>query len=70
MDDEQLGLDPTIQQSDSQRFVEILRDNQIERLILTKLIRKQAVVASHATTYCRAYCNKDQSKEPLVIKDS
>ena len=70
MDDEQLGLDPTIQQSDGQRFVEIIRDNQIERLILIKEIRKQAVVAGRATTCWRAYCNKDQSKEPLVVKDS
>lgn len=70
MDDEQLGLDPTIQQSDGQRYVEITRDDQIERLILTKEIRKQAVIAGRATTCWRAYCNKDQSKEPLVVKDS
>ena len=70
MDDEQLGLDPTIQQSDGQRFVEITRDDQIERLILTKKIRKQATVAGRATTCWRAYCDKDQSKESLLVKTS
>ena len=70
MNDKQLGLDPTIQQLDGQHFVEITRDDQIERLILTKEIRKQAVVAGRATTCWRAYCDKDQSKEPLVVKDS
>ena len=70
MDDKQLGLDPTIQHSDGQRFVEITRDNQIERLILTKEIRKQAVIAGRATTCWRAYFDKDPSKESLVVKDS
>lgn len=70
MNNKQLGLDPTIQQSDGQRYVEITRDDQVERLILTKEIRKQAVVVGRATTCWRAYFGKGQSKEPLVIKDS
>ncbi|KAK3175351.1 hypothetical protein OEA41_002598 [Lepraria neglecta] len=70
MDDKQLGLDPTIQRSDGQRYVEIIRSDQVERLILTKTIRKHAVVAGRATTCWRAYCDGDQSKEPLVVKDS
>lgn len=70
MDNEQLGLDPTIQQSDSQRYVEITRDDQIERLILAKEIRKQAVIVGRATACWRAYYEKDQSKEPLLVKDS
>ncbi len=70
MNDKQLGLDPTIQQSDSQRYVEITRDDQIERLFLTEEIRKQAVVAGRATACWRAYCDGDKSKEPLVVKDS
>ena len=45
MNDKQLGLDPTIQQFDGQRYVEITRDDKIERLILTEEIRKHAVVA-------------------------
>ena len=70
MDDEQLGFDSTIQQSDGQRFVEITRDDQVERLILMKEIRKQAVIVGRATTCWRAYCDKGQSKEPLLVKDS
>lgn len=70
MNNKQLGLDPTIQQSDGQRYVDITRDDQVERLILTKEIRKQAVVVGRATTCWRANFDKGQSKEPLVIKDS
>ena len=70
MDDEQLGLDPTIQQSDGQRYVEITRDDQIERLILTGEIKRQAAVAGRATTCWRAYSDRDESKKPLVVKDS
>ena len=70
MGDEQLGLDPTIQQSGGQRHIEITRDDQVERLILTEEIRKHAVVAGRATVCWRAYCDKDPSKEPLVVKDS
>ena len=70
MDDEQLGVDPTIRQSDGQRYVEITRDDQIERLILTEEIRKHAVVAGRATACWRAYCDNDQLEEPLVVKMS
>ncbi len=70
MNDKQLGLDLMIQQIDGQRYVEITRDDQIERLILTEEIRKHAVVAGRATACWRAYCDKDQSKGPLVVKNS
>lgn len=70
MNDEQLGFDPMIQQSDGQRYVEITRDDQIERLILTEEIRKHVVVAGRATACWRAYSDKDQSKEPLIVKTS
>ncbi|KAL8669127.1 MAG: hypothetical protein Q9168_006267 [Polycauliona sp. 1 TL-2023] len=70
MNNKQLGLDPTIQQFDGQRYVEITRDDKIERLILIEEIRKHAVVAGRATACWRAYCDKDQSKEPLVVKKS
>ena len=70
MNDKQLGLDPTIQQSDGQRYVEITRDDQVERLIFTGEIKKQAVVAGRATTCWRAYSDGDESKKPLVVKDS
>ena len=70
MNDKQLGFDPTIQQSDGKRYMEITRDDQIERLFLTEEIRKQAAVAGRATTCWRAYSDGVNSKEPLVVKDS
>ncbi len=70
MNDKQLGRDPTIQQLDGKRFIEITRDDQIERLFLIEEIRKQAAVAGRATTCWRAYCNGVDSKERLVVKDS
>ena len=70
MNDKQLGLDPTIQQLNGQRCVEITRGAKIERLILTEEIRKHAIVAGRATVCWRAYRDEDQSKEPLVVKDS
>lgn len=70
MSDEQLGLDPTIRQSGGQRYIEITRNNEIERLILTKEIKKQAVIVGWATACWRAYCDKDQLKELLVVKKS
>jgi hypothetical protein len=70
MNDVQLGLDPTIRQSDSKCYVEITRNDQIERLILTRLIKKQAMIAGRATTCWKAYRDGDKSKESLIIKDS
>jgi len=70
MNDEQLGLDPTIQQSDGKRYLEITRNDKIERLILTEDIKKQAVIVGRATTCWRAYRDGDESEEPLVVKDS
>jgi len=70
MNDEQLGFDPTIQQSNGKRYLKITRNNKIERLILTEDIKKQAVIVSRATTCWRAYRDGDESEEPLVVKDS
>lgn len=70
MNDQQLGRDPTIRQSDGKRYIEVTRDDQIERLFLTEEIRKQVAVAGRATTCWRAYCDGDNSKQPLVVKDS
>ena len=50
MTDEQLGLDSTIQGPEGKRYVEIIRDSQVERLVLTKLIKKQAAIVSRAMT--------------------
>lgn len=70
MNDEQLGLDPTIQQSDSKRYVEITRSDQVERLILTEEIIKQVMIVGRATTCWKAYRDGDGLKEPLIVKDS
>ena len=70
INDKQLGRDPTIQQSNGKRYIEVTRADQIERLFLTEEIRKQVAVAGRATTCWRAYCDGDDSKEPLVVKDS
>jgi len=70
MNDTQLGLDPTIQQADGKRYMEITRNYKIERLILTEDIKKQAVIVGRATACWRAYRDGDESEEPLVVKDS
>ena len=70
MNDSQLGLDPTIRQADGKRYMEITRNDKIERLILTEDIKKQAVIVGRATTCWRAYRDGDESEEPLVVKDS
>ncbi len=70
MNDKQLGLDPTIHQLEGRRYVEVTRNGQIERLMLTQLIKKQAVVAGRATTCWEAYRDGDESKEFLIVKDS
>ena len=70
MNDKLLGLDPTIQQSDGKCYVEITRNGKTERLMLTKLIKKQALIAGRATTCWKAYRDGDESKTSLIVKDS
>jgi len=70
MNHEQLGLDPRIQESDGKRYMEITRNDKIERLILTEDIKQQAVIVGRATTCWRAYRDGDESEEPLVVKHS
>ncbi|KAL8764940.1 MAG: hypothetical protein Q9209_007804 [Squamulea sp. 1 TL-2023] len=70
MNDKQLGCDPTIRQSDGKCYVEVSRAGQTERLILTKLIKKQALIAGRATTCWRAYRDGDELKTSLIVKDS
>ena len=67
---EQLGLDPTVQGPEGKRSVEITRDGQVERLILTALIKKQAAIVTRGTTCWRAYRDTDKTKKPLIVKDS
>lgn len=46
MNDMQLSLDPTIQQADSKRYMKITQNDKIEQLILTKNIKKQAMIVN------------------------
>ncbi|KAI9747071.1 MAG: hypothetical protein M1815_004670 [Lichina confinis] len=71
MDDEQLGLDPDLMEVDGQRFVKINRDGKEERLIITDTLRDHApCIVGRATTCWKAYREGDESKKPLVVKDS
>ncbi|KAL8897340.1 MAG: hypothetical protein Q9207_007262 [Kuettlingeria erythrocarpa] len=70
MTDKQLGRDPTIRQSDGKRYVEISRSGQPERLILTKLLKKQVLITGRATTCWKAYRDGDESKTSFIVKDS
>ncbi|KAI9765136.1 MAG: hypothetical protein M1839_005614, partial [Geoglossum umbratile] len=70
MDEEQLGFDPTIAESDGKRYMEIARNGKTERLVLIELMKRHSSVAGRATTCWKAYCDGDESKMILVIKDS
>lgn len=70
MSNEQLGFDPTIFESNGKRYIDIVRNDQKERLIMDGLIKRAPCVAGRATTCWRAYREGDESKVPLVIKDS
>lgn len=70
MNEEQLGFDPTIIESEGMRYIDIVRHDKKERLILSELLKRAPCVAGRATTCWKAYCEGDESKRPLVIKDS
>ena len=71
MTDEQLGFDPDLMEVDSQRFVKVNKDGKEERLIITEKLRTHSsYVAGRASTCWKAYRYGDDSKKPLIIKDS
>jgi hypothetical protein len=70
MDREQLGFDPTIISVEGKRFIEIKREGSKERLIIDRVIRRARCVSGRATTCWKAYREGDDSRAPLVIKDS
>lgn len=70
MNNEELGYDPSIiSTSDGNRFIEITRDGQPERLFLDGLMRGASCVVGRATTCWKAH-HEDESDKPLVVKDS
>lgn len=70
MTEEQLGFDPTIVEMEGKRYIDIIRNDQKERLVLRELINRAPCVAGRATTCWKAYQEGDELQKPLVIKDS
>ncbi|EDN03934.1 predicted protein [Histoplasma mississippiense (nom. inval.)] len=71
MTEEQLGFDPTIiTGDDGLRYIKINRNGEEERLVIDEVITRRACVAGRATTCWKAHRDGDESKTPVVIKDS
>ncbi|OAQ57431.1 FunK1 protein kinase [Pochonia chlamydosporia 170] len=69
MNEEMLGFDPTIITAGGQKYIEIERNGQPERLILGEVMKRAPCIAGRATTCWKAH-RKDDPHTPLVIKDS
>ncbi|KAH8651721.1 serine/threonine-protein kinase Sgk2 [Ilyonectria robusta] len=69
MNEDGLGFDPTIITSDGERYIEIERDGQTQRLIIDEVMMRAPCIAGRATTCWKAH-RKEDPQTPLVIKDS
>lgn len=69
MDREQLGFDPTIITIGDNRYIEIEKDGEKERLVIDAVIGRAHCVAGRATT-CWKVHREDDQRTPLVVKDS
>ncbi|KAJ5111761.1 kinase [Penicillium alfredii] len=69
MNEDGHGFDPTIITSGAERYIEIERDGQTERLIIDEVMKRAPCVASRATICWKAHLKGDL-QTPLVIKDS
>ncbi|KAM5342897.1 hypothetical protein ACJ41O_013863 [Fusarium nematophilum] len=69
MNEDGLGFDPTIIKSDGERYIEIERDGQTQRLIIDEVMKRAPCIAGRATTCWKAHRREDP-QTPLVIKDS
>ncbi|EXA28664.1 hypothetical protein FOVG_19742 [Fusarium oxysporum f. sp. pisi HDV247] len=69
MNEDGLGFDPTIITSDAERYIEIERDGQTQRLIIDEVMKRAPCIAGRATTCWKAH-RKEDPQTPLVIKDS
>lgn len=69
MNEEMLGFDPTIITAGAQKYIEIERNGQSERLILGEVMKRAPCISGRATTCWKAH-HKDDPHTPLVIKDS
>ena len=71
MNNKQLGFDSDLIEVDGKQFVKINRNGKEEQLIITKKLRGYATcIAGRATTCWKAYREGDDSKQPLVVKES
>lgn len=70
MNEEELGIDPTILEEDAGRYTNIERNGLVERLCLEELIQRQSSVAGRATTCWRGYPVGVDQDTQLIIKDS
>ncbi|KAK7224193.1 hypothetical protein V2G26_012196 [Clonostachys chloroleuca] len=69
MNEEMLGFDPTIRASGDVEYIDIERNDKIERLIIDEVMRRAPCIAGRATVCWRAH-RKEDPQRPLVIKDS
>ncbi|KAL1888294.1 hypothetical protein Cpir12675_006230 [Ceratocystis pirilliformis] len=69
MDSEQLGLDPTLMQSDSQVFIDINRNGVSERIVIDQTLYDNKCIAGCATKCWRGHL-EGHPEMTLVIKDS
>ncbi|KFZ02079.1 hypothetical protein V500_00447 [Pseudogymnoascus sp. VKM F-4518 (FW-2643)] len=70
MNKTQLGFDPTILEADGERYIEIMRHGRKERLVIDETMKRAGCVAGRATTCWKAHLADDDTRAPLVIKDS
>jgi len=70
MDDEQLGFDPTITPRGEIRYITITPEGKPERLVIDSVIRRNYSVTGRGTVCWKTHREGDESKQPLVVKDS
>ncbi|KAF1980438.1 hypothetical protein BU23DRAFT_444835 [Bimuria novae-zelandiae CBS 107.79] len=70
LNEKQLGFDPSFITAGDGRYIEIERNNRKERLIIDEVMKRAPCVAGRATTCWKAHREGDDSRIPLVIKDS
>jgi len=68
MNEEQLGFDPTILASDGKCYIEIIRNNQTERLVLDQVMKRAPCVVGRATTCWKAHREGTNPRCPLSLR--
>lgn len=69
MTDEELGYDPTIKTVDNKRYIDIERNGQQERIVFTRLLKRDQNLAGLGTTSWAAYSENDADTQ-LVVTDT